>query len=93
MALVEDLTPFFADFGEAGTLDGNAVRVIFDAPMESATAVPGQYATTPQVQIATASVPASVEGITLSLNRGAFIVRERVDDGTGLSLLLLSLAP
>jgi hypothetical protein len=38
-------------------------------------------------------VPASVEGSTLALDRGAFIVRERVDDGTGLSLLLLSLAP
>lgn len=92
MAFVEDLAPFFADFGEAGTLNGSAVRVVFDVPTESATAAPGMYAATPQAQIATASVPANPEGLALTLDRGAYIVREHLPDGTGLSLLLLSLA-
>jgi len=92
MAFVEDLTTFLADFGEAGTLNGAAVRVIFDAPMEAGGGMPGMYATTPQVQIPTTSVPAGVEGLQLTLDRGAYIVREHIADGTGMSLLLLSLA-
>ena len=32
MAFTEDMTPFFTDFGDAATLGGAAVRVIFDGP-------------------------------------------------------------
>lgn len=92
MAFVEDFTPFFADFGDAGTLDGVAVRVIFDTPTEQQLAGPGLLAAVPQVQIATASVPSSVVGLSLVIPQGAYIVRERQDDGTGLSLLMLGLA-
>lgn len=92
MPFTEDLTPLFADFGDAGTLDGAPVRVIFDNPTEQALGGSGMAAVQPQAQIPTASVPASVVGKALVLPQGNFTVRERVDDGTGLSLLMLTKA-
>lgn len=89
MAFVEDLTPLFADFGDDGTLDGDAVRVIFDAPVEQQLGGVGMLSAQPQVQIVTASVPTGVDGTTLIIPQGTFTVREHVADGTGLSLLLL----
>jgi len=89
MAFVEDLTPLFADFGDAGTLNGVAVRVIFDTPTDQQLGGVQLTASVPQVQIATASVPASVVGMTLVIPQGSYTVRERQDDGTGISLLLL----
>lgn len=92
MAFVEDLTPYFADFGDAGTLAGEAVRVIFDAPMDQQLPGAGMVSAQPQVQIATASVPSGVDGATLVIPQGTFVVREHTADGTGLSLLMLQRA-
>lgn len=92
MAFVEDLTPLFADFGDDGTLAGEPVRVIFDSPTEQQLGGVGVASAQPQVQIATASVPASVHGAALVIPQGSFTVRERHDDGTGLSVLVLSQA-
>ena len=86
MAFVEDLTPLFADFGDAGTLAGQPVRVIFDVPMQDQL---GVLSSAPQVQIATASVPSSVEGSTLVIPQGTYTVREHMADGTGVSVLYL----
>ncbi len=87
MAFVEDLTTLFADFGDAGTLDGAAVRVIFDQPTEQQ--LGEVLSAVPQVQIASASVPAAVEGKTLVIPQGTYTVRQHIADGTGISLLLL----
>ncbi len=91
MAFTEDLAPFFADFGDAATLAGVAVRVIFDGPGGTAN---GMTIEAPQVQIASASVPAAYKGATLviSAGRGAgtYKVREHLPDGTGMSLLSLT---
>ena len=91
MAFVEDLAPFFADFGEAATLAGVAVRVIFDGP---GGIVAGLSVESPVVQIASASVPAAYKGaalvITSGRGAGSYKVRERSPDGTGLSLLALT---
>lgn len=92
MALVEDFAVYFADFGEAATLAGQPVRVIFDTPTDQLLGGVGMAAAAPQVQIATASVPAGAVGATLTLARGSFTVREHQADGTGLSLLLLQKA-
>lgn len=92
MAFVEDLTPYFADFGDAGTLDGVAVRVIFDAAVQGQLGGVGMLAAQPQVQIASASVPASPEGKALVIPQGSYIVREHLPDGTGLSVLTLTKA-
>ena len=92
MPFAEDLTPLFADFGDAGTLAGQPVRVIFDAPVEDQLGGAGVLSSVPQVQIATASVPADVEGAALVIPQGSYTVRQHVADGTGLSLLLLRAA-
>lgn len=89
MAFVEDLSLFFADFGEDGTLAGQPVRVIFDElPDLQAGLRTGQ----PQVQLATASVPASIFGASLVLTRGTYQVQDHIPDGTGVSLLVLTRA-
>ncbi len=93
MAFVEDFSNFLADFGDGGLLDGQAVRVIFDAPVLSpALAGMVALAAEPQVQLPTASVPQPVFGKSLVIAQGAFIVREHIPDGTGMSLLLLTRA-
>ncbi len=91
MAFTEDLTPYFADFGDAATLAGVAVRVIFDGPGGQQS---GMTIEAPQVQIASVSVPAAYKGAALiiSTGRGAgtYQVREHLPDGTGMSLLSLT---
>lgn len=93
MAFAEDLVPFFADFGDAATLAGVAVRVIFDGPGGTSG---GMTIEAPQVQIASASVPAAYKGATLVVatgrGAGSYKVREHLPDGTGLSLLSLTKA-
>lgn len=91
MAFVEALAPFFVDFGESGTLNGQAVRVIFDAQADELLGG-GIVAQQPQVHIATASVPANPEGLLLVLPQGTFSVRTHLPDGTGLSVLHLTRA-
>jgi hypothetical protein len=88
MALVEDLSLFLTDFGQAATLDGAAVTVIFDE--EGVTAAGGIAAVAPQVTLPTASVPASPFGKTLTIGARSFTVREHLPDGTGMSTLVLT---
>lgn len=93
MAFTEDLTVFFADFGDDATLDGVAVQVIGDMPGGP---VNGLAAVEPQVQIATDSVPAAYQDLPLVISTGrmagSWTVREHLPDGTGISLLLLQRA-
>ena len=93
MAFAEDLSPFFADFGEEGTLAGAAVRGIFEqAPADTQMGDLGVSAMQPVFELPSAQVPANAFGAALVLPRGSFTVREHQPDGTGLSRLLLTLA-
>lgn len=92
MAFVEDLTTYLADFGDAGTLAGQPVRVIFDAPSTTELGGVSLAAQVPQAQIASASVPASVYGAALVVPQGSYTVLEHIPDGTGMSLLVLQKA-
>lgn len=87
MAFVEDMTPLFADFGVDGTLSGSPVRVIFDRPTGDPL---GMTTPMPQVTLPTAAVTDSVVGQTLAIPAGTFVVRERADDGTGITTLMLT---
>ena len=91
MAFVEDLTAFFADFGDDATLGGVGVRVIFDGPGAQ---LAGMTVESPVVQIASASVPTDYTAaqLVISTGRGAgtYNVREHAPDGTGMSLLSLT---
>lgn len=89
MAFAEDLATFFADFGDDGTLAGQPVRVIFDAPGAQMLGGSGMAALQPQVRIATASVPVQYLGAELEIPQGSYTVRAHEPDGTGLSVLLL----
>lgn len=91
MAFAEDLTPYFADFGDDATLDGVAVRGIFDEPaITPGLAGIAVGATEPQFQLPTASVPDAIYDLALVVpGQGSFTVREHLPDGTGMSLLLL----
>lgn len=88
MPFVEDFTVFTSDFGLEAVLAGAPVKVIFDAPASNDL---GITRAEPQVQIATASVPASVLNAALVVpGQGTFKVREHLPDGTGWSLLVLT---
>ena len=93
MSFPEDFTPFFADFGDDGTLAGQPVRGIFEAPVQrqglgDALAL----AADPTFTLPTASVPANPFGAALTVPQGSFKVREHLPDGTGVSVLLLDKA-
>lgn len=94
MPFVEDLALYFTQSGEAGTLNGAAVQVIFDAPTQQdfGGVGGGAFLSLPQVHLQTSSVPANPEGATLVLDRGSYIVREHIPDGSGVSLLMLTAA-
>lgn len=91
MAFTEDLTPFFAEFGDDATLAGAGVRVIFDGPGGNAL---GMGIEGPVVQIASADVPTAYRdaALVIAAGRGAgtYKVREHTPDGTGVSLLALT---
>lgn len=89
--MTEDLSIFFADCGVDGTLGGQPVRVLFDAPSDAMLGG-GMVAQQPQALIASASVPASPEGLPLVVPQGTYSVRTHLPDGTGISTLLLSKA-
>ena len=88
MPFVEDFTRYLVDFGQAATLDGVAVRGIFDEP--AGNELGGIAATEPQFQVPTVQVPPAPMGKTLLVSQGGFVVREHLPDGTGMSLLLLT---
>jgi len=90
MAFVENLAVFVSDFGDAGTLAGVPVRGIFDAP--AGVDLGGITASEPQFQLPSAQVPASSRGQLLVIPQGSFTVRETLPDGTGMTLLLLTVA-
>jgi hypothetical protein len=93
MSFTEDLTPFFADFGDDGTLVGQPVRGIYDAayllaPMGAS----GISAAQPAFTLASASVPAQVFQALLVIPQGSFKVIESQPDGTGVTVLILQKA-
>jgi hypothetical protein len=93
MAFAETFAPFFADFGDDGTLAGQAVRGIYEVPVaRDGIGDVLALAAQPQFTLATASVPANPFGAALVIPQGSFTVREHLPDGTGLSVLLLDKA-
>jgi hypothetical protein len=89
MPFAEPLSVFVSDFGDAGTLDGAAVRGIFDSPGVDQG---GVISVEPQFQLPSAQVPTAVLGKALVIPQGSYVVREALPDGTGMTLLLLTAA-
>lgn len=104
--LDEDLSVFFADWGEAAELDGQAVTVIHGAPGE---VLPlggaGMAGDAPRALIPFASIPARTTSpadtdpvlvyatVTAIRTLKRWIVREVRPDGTGLATLMLAQHP
>jgi hypothetical protein len=85
--LTQDHSIFYADFGVDATLAGAPVRGYYRAQGREGA---GAAATDPTFELPTASVPATAYGATLVVpSEGAFIVREHLPDGTGISVLTL----
>lgn len=87
MDLVEDLTPFFADFGESVTVSGVTVRGIFST---SSQVVLGEVITTAPTLEVPSTVAAS-DGDTVSVRGVSYVVRQVLDqepDGAIRTLVL-----
>lgn len=95
MSLLDDVAEdledsFLDDFATDATLDGQAVRVVFD---EAGDVLGGMSVAAPLVQLRTQDVPAAYSGALLVITVGGelrnYSVQEHVPDGTGMSLLRL----
>jgi hypothetical protein len=94
MAFVEDFTVFFTDFGVPATPDvGAPFTVIFDRDYMQA--LQGAISGTQPVALAQDSDLAAVWSgtTTLTINGNTYTVEDVQPDGTGLSILILSLEP
>ena len=94
MSFVEDLTPFFADFGVDATVGGVVVRAIYDEPgIVSPLGGRGSASTQPQITVPSAGLPASLHGAAATVpGKGSFTVAAAEPDGTGVTVLLLERA-
>ncbi|HEY0847400.1 MAG TPA: hypothetical protein VGE12_18670 [Noviherbaspirillum sp.] len=88
---VEDLTTFFStdDFAVEATIDGAAVRGIFDNEHVVAIGGSGMATTSPAFTMATASVPVAPVGKSLVYGGTTYTVAAHQPDGTGVSVLAL----
>ncbi len=94
MAFVEDVSPFFADFGTPPTagvpdrLDGAPVRGIFNGPYSAA--LGGIVTAEPTYTLPTSQASAATTASQLVLSNGAtYRVRDIRPDGTGVTELAL----
>lgn len=85
----ENLTTFFADFGMPGTLNGGAVRGIFDAGFSLGDVGIGMAGIQPTYTLASASVVGDPVGQHLVVAGVTYYVAAHQPDGTGMSRLLL----
>lgn len=88
MPFVEDLAPFFADFGEAVTVGGAAARGIFDAATELQL---GDALVSAPSLVLPATVPAA-DGAAVVVRGATYTVRQVIDQPPDGSLRTLILA-
>ena len=88
MDLVEDLTPFFADFGEEVTVGGVSARGIFNTGSQ---VVLGDVITSGPTLEIPATVTA-VEGYAVTIRGVAYVVRQVIDQEPDGALRTLVLA-
>ena len=87
MSFVEDLSPFFVDYGVDATVGAVSCRGIFDNIfLETMGFTAGSR---PTLLVKAADVPAVAEGTAVSIPAGSYTVAAIEPDGTGLTLLRL----
>ena len=91
---VEDFTIYFADFGVPATLNGTAVRGIFDNGYAIGTVgMMGVSTSGPQLRLASTDVPANPVGMAVAVAGLNYTIAVHDPDGTGLSTLHLEQVP
>jgi hypothetical protein len=90
--MTEDLAPFFANFAVDATVNGQAVRGIFDNGFALGAVGIGMAGTQPTLRLRTADVTADPVGQAVSVNAVAYTVAAHEPDGTGVSVLMLERA-
>ena len=91
--MTEDLAPFFADFAVDATVNGQAVRGIFDNGFASAeVGLVGMSSARPMLTLPTAGLAADPVGQTAVVNGTSYLVAVHQPDGTGVSTLMLERA-
>jgi hypothetical protein len=91
--MTEDLAPFFADFAVDATVNGQAVRGIFDNGFASAeVGLVGMSSARPMLTLPTAGLSADPVGQTAVVNGISYLVAAHQPDGTGVSTLMLERA-
>jgi len=91
--MTEDLAPFFADFAVNATVNGAAVRGIFDNGFASAeVGLVGLSSARPMLTLPTAGLSADPVGQTAVVNGTSYLVAVHQPDGTGVSTLMLERA-
>lgn len=89
MALVEDFTAYLADFGQAATLDGAAVRVIFDNAYREA--FDGVASRAPMAGLPAADCAGATQASVLVIGSQTYRVTSVQPDGTGWAAVMLEL--
>jgi hypothetical protein len=87
MPIAEDLSPFFAEFADEATLDGQSVRGIFDAAYHLREAGEDVGVTVPAFTLPSTEVPANPVGLALVVRSTAYAIVEPMPDGTGITVL------
>jgi hypothetical protein len=91
--MTEDLAPFFADFAVDATVNGQAVRGIFDNGFASAeVGLVGMSSSRPMLTLPTAGLSANPVGQTAVVGGTSYLVAAHQPDGTGVSTLMLERA-
>lgn len=88
----EDLAPFFEDMASDATLNGVAVRVLFDKDYQVQDLGGNVAASGPIATLPSASVPPLVTGMVLVHEAITYKVVEPMPDGTGITMLRLRTA-
>lgn len=90
---VEDFNAYMADFAVDATVNGQAVRGIFDNGYALAqVAGAGMAGTQPTLVVSTASLSADPVGQSVVVGAASYVVAAHEPDGTGVSTLLLERA-
>mgnify|MGYP003393100838 CR=1 FL=1 len=88
MAFVEPLDVYFCDFAKDATLNGAAVKVIFDEAYMQQFGMVEDF--NPTATLKSSDVPPAPHALLLVIGARTFKIREAQPDGNGMTVLQLS---
>lgn len=87
--MIEDLHEYFRDWGVTATIGADSFLVIFDKEyFEADLGETGQELEQPFCEVVTADLPDGTgEGTTITIDGIVYTIKNRRDDGTGMTML------